>query len=204
MFLPCVTAHRAEGCNCLGWAFSPFGSCSAPSLDCVSCHVFTMHNCLHAMGQQAVHRAQGRSCPQRAYSAWGSCNAPCWDCMFLSCAQLSGCHREERCSGPHWAYSPWGSCSASCGGGSSTRQAVCMANASSSSISPASVCAHAVQTQPMQRTCNVGPCSVYSWQVTPWGPCNTTCDGELLMASTASNTHALAKTAHSCQLLTLE
>lgn len=53
-----------------------------------------------------------------------------------------------------------------------------MANASNIA-SNLSVCARVVQTQPLQRKCNVGPCSVYTWQVTPWGACNATCDGKL-------------------------
>ena len=83
------------------------------------------------------------------------------------------------CSDPHWEHTPWSNCSAKCGGGMTSRQAVCMANASDTSVVESSACAHISVGGPLQQQCNLSPCEVYTWSVEEWGACNVTCGGRV-------------------------
>ncbi|KAA6425234.1 MAG: hypothetical protein FRX49_04729 [Trebouxia sp. A1-2] len=69
------------------------------------------------------------------------------------------------CSNPHWEYTPWSACSAKCSGGTTTRQVVCMANASDTSAIEQSTCAHISVDEPLMQQCNLSPCEVYIWNV---------------------------------------
>ncbi|KAL3159879.1 Thrombospondin type 1 repeats protein [Trebouxia sp. C0009 RCD-2024] len=82
------------------------------------------------------------------------------------------------CKGPHWEYTPWGQCSAKCGGGSASRQALCLANASDASVAQPSVCADLPMPEPLVRQCNLSPCEIHTWSVGPWGACTAPCQGQ--------------------------
>ncbi|KAL0020441.1 hypothetical protein WJX77_003488 [Trebouxia sp. C0004] len=81
------------------------------------------------------------------------------------------------CSNPHWEYTPWSACSAKCGGSTTTRQVVCMANASDTSATEQSACAHISVDEPLLQQCNLSPCEVYTWYVGDWGTCSASCGG---------------------------
>ena len=54
---------------------------------------------------------------------------------------------------------------------------MCMANASDTSATEQSACAHISVDEPLMQKCNVGPCEVYTWNVSDWGACNASCGG---------------------------
>lgn len=89
---------------------------------------------------------------------------------------FSGC-RGTGCKGPHWEYSPWSNCTARCGGGTASRQALCMADASNASVAQMSVCGDVPMQEPLVRQCNLGPCDIYSWSVGTWEACSAPCGG---------------------------
>lgn len=90
--------------------------------------------------------------------------------------------RGTGCKGPHWEYTPWGQCSAKCGGGTASRQALCLANASDASVAQPSVCAGLPMPEPLARQCNLSPCEIHTWSVGPWGACSAPCEGQPYMA----------------------
>ena len=99
---------------------------------------------------------------------------------FSACINAMSVFSEYRgigCKGPYWKYMPWGNCTAKCGGGSASRQALCMANASDASVAQASVCADVPMQEALVRQCNLSPCEIYSWSVGPWGACTAPCGG---------------------------
>ncbi len=52
-----------------------------------------------------------------------------------------------------------------------------MANASDTSATEQSACAHVSVDEPLMQQCNLSPCEVYTWNVSDWGACNVSCGG---------------------------
>lgn len=99
---------------------------------------------------------------------------------YINAMRVFSAFRGIGCTGPHWEYMPWGNCTAKCGGGTSSRQALCMANASDASVAQTSVCANLPMQEDLLRQCNLSPCEVYSWSAGPWQACSAPCGGKPL------------------------
>ncbi len=52
-----------------------------------------------------------------------------------------------------------------------------MADASDTSATEQSACAHISVDEPLMQQCNLSPCEVYTWNVSDWGTCNASCGG---------------------------